>query len=718
MADNSQESGSRDSLLEAVEHLENAKQRYTDAGLLVKTIAEDAYENGIRPAVLTRLLKILTTKNNLDQGTVTTLVKNLYPQERISSKNVTQVICGLGPSKNKPTPATQALLLRWLILSYDLLRERAHLAKLYAVLFNHLDMISLRKPLCHLLSLITRRKHVKPFRIQALMELIQISGGDEKELVALLRIFKNYYPEIILGELGRGRNALFFKHPDPEWSTHAKYLQDQSIERAQASSASTFQVVHRGAVKRSRVAVVIPPLQSSRVSHKHTSLEELRDVGHLVERIDKIELPNQIISTLGDAMAQKYLHLVHSELADHRLDEWMRSFLEDKLELLHEDEGDDQDTLASFLEFVVQFVSYIKELPAAIRSFLRSYLQVWNGRDNRAIIFCLLQYIDIEPIEALKAELFTPMESAVLDESLGSRMALLEFYTGLISQWGVKLRSRPVTSDESLPLSQTILHAELLASSILEISAEQDQQLSKPSSISVLDFYKTLSDLFSHAPQDARFRLTLPNAQTVYTLAFIPSAAVISTLNSILAVYKSAFEACLSSQVLQAQNSPAYGTDLVGRFNGYVMDMCNVLWRNRALNTEDPNALGCLVPAPTVAALGNYVKDVSEAAKHYDRENAFYLSVASIFSLSHHAAFCNLSAACFAELERDQGISDDRPRLQKPVTQKVLLALEKDGGAKTTWQEYRVHMLDWLDGLGCRGTGILMRSTMKALRKE
>ncbi|KAJ5326400.1 uncharacterized protein N7506_009502 [Penicillium brevicompactum] len=718
MADNSQESGSRDSLLEAVEHLENAKQRYTDAGLLVKTIAEDAYENGIRPAVLTRLLKILTTKNNLDQGTVTTLVKNLYPQERISSKNVTQVICSLGPSKNKPTPATQALLLRWLILSYDLLRERAHLAKLYAVLFNHLDMISLRKPLCHLLSLITRRKHVKPFRIQALMELIQISGGDEKELVALLRIFKNYYPEIILGELGRGRNALFFKHPDPEWSTHAKYLQDQSIERAQASSASTFQVVHRGAVKRSRVAVVIPPLQSSRVSHKHTSLEELRDVGHLVETIDKIELPNQIISTLGDAMAQKYLHLVHSELADHRLDEWMRSFLEDKLELLHEDEGDDQDTLASFLEFVVQFVSYIKELPAAIRSFLSSYLQVWNGRDNRAIIFCLLQYIDIEPIEALKAELFTPMESAVLDESLGSRMALLEFYTGLISQWGVKLRSRPVTSDESLPLSQTILHAELLASSILEISAEQDQQLSKPSSISVLDFYKTLSDLFSHAPQDARFRLTLPNAQTVYTLAFIPSAAVISTLNSILAVYKSAFEACLSSQVLQAQNSPAYGTDLVGRFNGYVMDMCNVLWRNRALNTEDPNALGCLVPAPTVAALGNYVKDVSEAAKHYDRENAFYLSVASIFSLSHHAAFCNLSAACFAELERDQGISDDRPRLQKPVTQKVLLALEKDGGAKTTWQEYRVHMLDWLDGLGCRGTGILMRSTMKALRKE
>lgn len=310
--------------------------------------------------MLTRLLKILTTKNNLDQGTVTTLIKNLYPQERILSKNVTSVVCCLGPSKNKPTPATQALLLRWLILSYDMLRERAHLAKLYAVLFNHLDMISLRKPLCHLLSLITRRKHVKPFRIQALMELIQISGGDEKELITLLKMFKNYYPEIILGELGRGRNALFFKHPDPEWSGHAKLLQDQSIERAKAISASTFQVVHRGAVKRTRIEVVIPPLQTSRVSDRHTSLEELRDVGHLVERLDKIELPNQIISTLGDAMAQKYLHLVHSELADHRLDEWLRSFLEDKLEILREDEDDEPETLAIFLDFVVGYVSYIK----------------------------------------------------------------------------------------------------------------------------------------------------------------------------------------------------------------------------------------------------------------------------------------------------------------------------------------------------------------------
>lgn len=337
------------------------KQRYTDAGELAQTIASTAYESGIPRISLGRLLKVLTTRTNLDQGTVTSLVKNLYPQERVGSKHVTQIVCCLGPSKSKPSPATQALLVRWLILVYDLVEDRTHLGKLYAVLFNQLDMISLRKPLCHLLSLITRRKHVKPFRIQALMELIQNAGGEDKELISLLKIFKNYYPEIIIGDVGGSRrSALFFKHPDPEWSSHAKMLQDQNLERTQASQQPGFQILHRGTVKRSKIEVVVPVLQTSRLSSKHTSLEEIRDIDHFVERLDKIELPNQIISTLGDAMAQKYLHLIQSESANHRLDEWMRSFLEDKLEHIRDEDDEEPETLSYVLSFVEGYASFTK----------------------------------------------------------------------------------------------------------------------------------------------------------------------------------------------------------------------------------------------------------------------------------------------------------------------------------------------------------------------
>lgn len=337
-----------------------AKQRRTDVSQLAKTIASDAYEGGTSPAILERLLKILTTNNQLDQSTSTTLVKNLYPLEPVSSKLITQVVCCLGPSKNKPSPATQALLLRWLLLAYDFLEDRTHLSKLYAVLFNYLGMISLRKPLCHLLALITRRKHVKPFRIQALMELLRDTGGEEKELVSLLRVFKNYYPDIILGDIGTRKAGLVFKHPDPEWSSHARHLQDTNIEKSQAAQRSTFQVVHRGLTKRSKAEIIVPDVQTSRVPHGRTSLEELRGVDHFVERLDKIELPNQIISTLGDPLAQKYIFMVQPETANARLDDWLKSFLDDKLQQIQDGDDDDPETLTYILALAVEYARYAK----------------------------------------------------------------------------------------------------------------------------------------------------------------------------------------------------------------------------------------------------------------------------------------------------------------------------------------------------------------------
>jgi centromere protein I len=69
--------------------------------------------------------------------------------------------------------------------------------------------------------------------------------------------------------------------------------------------------------------------------------------------------------------------------------------------------------------------------------------KTWNGKDNRDRVFRLLKYISIEPFASLRSEFLSPLESAVLDESLRSRTALLGFYSTLIGQWGVKLRSQP-----------------------------------------------------------------------------------------------------------------------------------------------------------------------------------------------------------------------------------------------------------------------------------
>ncbi|KAL4884061.1 Mis6-domain-containing protein [Aspergillus karnatakaensis] len=713
-------------LLDAIERLEAVapvppRQRYTDVKQLAKQIAELAYERGFSQPALGRMLRVLTKDNYLDQGTITTLIKNLYPSELVASKSITHVVCCLGPTKNKPSPATQALLLRWLILVHEFIEDRSHLSKLYSVLFNNLDMISLRKPLCHLLSHITRRKHVKPFRIQALMELVGSSGGDDRELTTLLRVFKNYYPDVIVGD--PGRKGLFFKHPDPEWTNHARQLQELNLERDQGAGSIGFQVVQRGLVKRSKVEAIVPDVQTSRVGRNRTSLEELRSVDHFVERLERIELPNQIISTIADGLAQKYLFLVQPDVASRRLNDWLETFLSDQLDYARNFDDEGIGSLGHVLSLAVNYAQYTKAVPEAFFFFLKSYIPVWNGFDNRESILELLENLPIDDYDTLRNDLFSSLETAFLEDTASSKATLLDFYSNLIRQWGVKLRTQPFRTEKSQPLSQLIVHAELLASSILESPPEQPSNTDKnyrSGTLAVLEFYATLANLFSYAHLNGNIRLTVPLAPAVYSLVFNPVSSIIAIINSILASYKSSFEASMASDTLQSPTSTdaLYPQHLVGQFNGYIMDICNLVWRNRALNSEDPNALGCLIPAGTITALTQYIRDVNEKTRKKNRDAAFSYTLPSIFSLSHHAALCNLSAACFSNIERESDIRDDQPRLRKPVTQKALSALEKDGGITMTWQDYRVRMLDWLDDAGSIGIANLMRTTMKALRRD
>lgn len=132
-------------------------------------------------------MDIITRPNEVDQSSLGNLIRNLYPATRVPDIIAIKVVGSLGHGRVKPSYSAQAALLKWLIMVYDVLENQKVLSQLYSVLFNLLDASALRyfsnhgepslpfpnadifRPqLCHVLSLITRRKHVRPFRIQAL----------------------------------------------------------------------------------------------------------------------------------------------------------------------------------------------------------------------------------------------------------------------------------------------------------------------------------------------------------------------------------------------------------------------------------------------------------------------------------------------------------------------------------------------------------------------
>lgn len=120
------------------------RSRSTEIGPHVDTINEHGYQYGLSNQDIQRILLVVAKKNELDQTASTTLVKNLFPNERINPGIVLTALGGLGQGAQKPNLATQSSLLRWLCNVQQVLQEPESLLRFYALLFNLLDILALR----------------------------------------------------------------------------------------------------------------------------------------------------------------------------------------------------------------------------------------------------------------------------------------------------------------------------------------------------------------------------------------------------------------------------------------------------------------------------------------------------------------------------------------------------------------------------------------------
>ncbi|CAG8770925.1 11425_t:CDS:2, partial [Acaulospora morrowiae] len=167
---------------------------------------------GLEVPQLTKILEVILS-GKLDDGDTRKLVKLLIPRTKVPNMLIMKIFGSLG---NKNTKLKiQALLLRWVILIYNVLEDHSELYQLYGVLFHYLDYDTLRPMLCHLLWLMTQREHVKSFRIRKMMEL-QTRVGSESHIQGLLSLYKDFSPTLVTVHHISTKNAVF-KCPDVEW---------------------------------------------------------------------------------------------------------------------------------------------------------------------------------------------------------------------------------------------------------------------------------------------------------------------------------------------------------------------------------------------------------------------------------------------------------------------------------------------------------------------
>jgi centromere protein I len=219
----------------------------------------------------------------------------------------------------------------------------------------------------------------------------------------------------------------------------------------------------------------------------------------------------------------------------------------------------------------------------------------------------------------------------------------------------------------------------------------------------VLDFYYQTSSLAADARLLTHSQATaVPPATLIYNLFFAASPVTASRVCSVVAKYKEGFQIAMS--MAGTSHTPKH----IPEFNGFLMDICNCLWRQRALSEEEANANGCLICRPLVEDMASYVARLSMGG-----------SVPILFSLSYSPTFSLFAISFLRELEEaveEQGGLDLKHA--GPVTKSSLKTLGNSGGVELSWDNYRRGVLGYLGKHGMGGIEHLLSITIGTLRRK
>ncbi|KAI2623231.1 Mis6-domain-containing protein [Hypoxylon sp. NC1633] len=669
-----------------------AKQRGSNVKPTVERLASLSYSHGLHPEDLSQLVDLLTTPTFLDQASLGVIVNHIFPTTTVSDDIVVKVVGCLGHGKLKPSLGIQGALLKWLIKVYHIIHNQTILSRAYSVLFNLLDTAAIRKQLCHLLALVTRRRHVRPFRIQGLLSLSRKTGNDPA-VTGLLRVFKDYYPEIIAGEATRAK-AASFKHPDPQWRERLDEIQQAHAARTANRNKrplDAFRVARSGlSGKRS---TVLPEVHTMNATENSITLEEIENVDGFVNNFERVELPNQLIAVLGDPLLQKLLLLKPQAEAHQRASNWLASYGQDLMS------GEPGINPGECLEMLKNYVMSTKTFPHIFLTFFGEYLKIWNGNDWKGLILTILSYMPLLDFQELFGRILQPLEARILDDTAASQLELLEFYTALLQRWTISLASLEQRSDQTSSIvADLVTHVNDLCLTLIQTSP------TAATHSKTLDFYEQTATLASNPELLAHTRITIPPSPLVYILHFSLSPTTLSRLCAILTKYKAGFQKAMET------SRSEYTQEYINVFNGFLMDICNCIWRSRALNTNDVNSHGCLVARSLVEDLASYINSLDMG-----------VPLTTLFSLSYSPALCLSAITCFRELEEKELERDPSILINRqtgPVTRASLNSLANNGGLRMGWDDYRLGVLSYLERKGMPGVGELMYNTMTNVMKR
>ncbi|KAI2656940.1 Centromere protein I [Labeo rohita] len=422
---------------------------------------------------------------------------------------------------------------------------------------------------CHLLYLLTMREHVHPYRVRKLLD-IQAKMGRQPFLTQLLALYKVFRPDLVTLSLP-SRVRTGFKNHNSTWKVALSAVQRKNKGAVLADQSLSLDVKEKPSSRKRKLHhLAIPPLSSafdSNSSKRVFRLQELRSFKELLENIHNIELPAQMGSLLGSALALHYLDCVQDESAFLRLNFWLGHSLQEEFLLCPVDGSSDNTSEACrFLSTILFSQQFLQEGFSSTESFLYKFLSVWDGCLLRPQILDLLSDIPLMPSFYMHKLLFEPLKQLYFTSTVFFKCSVIECLNSMLVKW---LTWHSVSASEGV--MELVRFVGLLASEGLRLENCHVLLLNQ-----TLAFYETVCDMF------LKYSLPLvimPPAGVFYPALFATDSISVDRLGYIMYRYRKNLTLA-KKQEQQREQTFHISRNTYKEFNRNLQAMVNSMWNS------------------------------------------------------------------------------------------------------------------------------------------
>jgi centromere protein I len=544
------------------------------------------------------------------------------------------------------------------------------IGKLYSLLFNFLEYEYLGPHIAQLLFLATKRHHVTDTRINKLFNLCSKNYRSD-HIAALALLYREYNPGEVLDMFPK-MTAKVFRHPNQEYLEELMALRNEHATK-NAELRYLEQLKDKLKQRRSGRNMMVNYASSFDVMHR----QNVSDIDDFVRKLDSLSIPRDWNTVLSDRSGFSILTLLLKGTVydEQGLNSWIHITLSDfdSLTLIQR---------RTFLENTKIYVEHTNEVPTSlIEDFLMSEDIFMKHSEMVPFAWFFLSNITSKNLDELEV-------LVILYNGL-SEAQDASWISGYLDAMSILLQR---AYDHTVEINRFSVILQSILRILLKLLRKFNY--SRSLGLSVISFIKFLQRIQKTEILPVR-DIVLP-PQLIYALLFMDDPIIFSEVCGHLNFCKSILKDTEPSDEVIA---------LTNIHNSYVVDICNLVWRNKAfdIGKNSRSAFGLSQ---------SFTNAFATTVPIFDKNSSFK----SLFNLHHAPAFASLSANILRRLE--DADPECETRHEGPLTASSVQDLIDDVDSKWLkmgFEDIRVEILKELENQGYVGLSKLLFSHLKSL---